>query len=508
MSFIKFLIDKFFFYLKTLCYNLFIVSFKNFKKSILKTFFIYLRTFLYSIYYTFYKKNQLSVDELSLLKKSYITYNTLLLKNVLQDFYYSDFKLAVFILKMFLKSFNYLLFNLVSFKPKINYKLESSKHGFYLKYTQTINNQHYYWRNLFNSVWGFLWLSIRFWILPLTVAFLIVYYLSVVRLLPFNKIIFVWLCVGMFCYWLLSGFVFFIKKYQYGKYTSVIQRFWRRSYILFWVLEAFLFLIFFYFTINSSSEPVYMYDQSNIFKTHLFSWRFFLIKLLPLTFLIVVTYIYLVSLKWNVFSKNLIILLLLTLILTYVVWLEFYQFFHIVNFYSNLFWVYDIQDHTWVLENEPRRTRMVNHYNALLMILKFWHIIFIYIFWIFSILRWFEFKRVRYPLFSANFQNFIILYLFAWVSMYPWFKFYFRKFLDIPYYWFYLNNRLYGLRFFTVDLKLICYGIYLQFKDWTVFNYFSEYPFFYWVAFNSTNGFYGFKKHFVKNEIIKDLISV
>lgn len=468
----------------------------------------YLRLFMEFIYFTFYHEIKNDLEEVKTLKKTYKTENNLLVKVNFQKNYYSDEKLLRALILLVMKSFSYPLFKRNSFKTKLSYKLEVSNHGFYLHYNSNKNKYYYYWKNLFMSVWRSLWRAVRFWIVPLVVLFLIVYYLSVVRVLPFNKILFVWLCIGMFAYWLFSGFVFFVKKYQFGKYTSAVQRFWRRSYILFWILEAFVFSIFFYFTINSSAEPFYMYDQSQIFKTHLFSWRLFLFKLLPLTFLIIISYLYLVSLKWNVFSKNIIILLILTLVLTYVVWIEFYQFFHIVNFYSNLFWVYDIQDHTWVLENEPRRTRMVNHYNALLMILKFWHIVFIYIFWIFSVLRWFELKRVRYPLFSANVQNFIILYLFAWVSMYPWFKFYFRKFLDIPYYWFYVNNRMYSLRIFTGDIKLIVYGFFNQLHTSDKFISFVEYPFFYWTLFNVDSGFYGFKKHFIKNDIVTTLINL
>jgi hypothetical protein len=56
-------------------------------------------------------------------------------------------------------------------------------------------------------------------------GFLIIYFTLVLKSLPFNKIVFCWIAVTMFGYWLISGFVFFIKKYQFGKYTSVIQRF-------------------------------------------------------------------------------------------------------------------------------------------------------------------------------------------------------------------------------------------------------------------------------------------
>lgn len=90
-----------------------------------------------------------------------------------------------------------------------------------------------------------------------------------------------------------------------------------------------------------------------------------------MTFLIVVGYLFLISLKWSVFSKNVVFLFILTVVLTYVVWLEFYQFFHILNYYGNLFWVYDVDEHLWSLETEPRHTRISNHYVSILMILKF-----------------------------------------------------------------------------------------------------------------------------------------
>jgi hypothetical protein len=362
---------------------------------------------------------------------------------------------------------------------------------------------------LFNAAWAYIWKGVRYWALGLILGITVFYYLSVIRLLPVNKVLFEWVCILMFLYWLISGFVFFIKKYQFGKYTSVVQRFWRRSYILFWILEGYLFLIFFYLTVNASAESFYMYDQTQIYKTHLYSWRFFLLKLLPITFLIVIGYIYLLSLRSIVFSKNVLFLFLLTAVLTYVIWLEFYQFYHILHFYGNLFWVYDIDDHTWNLELEPRRTRIVNHYTTILMILKFWHIVFIYGFWVFFLLRVSELNRVRYPLLSANLQNFIVLYIFAWVSMYPWIKFYFRKFLDNPYYWFYLNNHQIGFRVFWNDLKLIFYS----FTNFDFFNHylkttllFKNFAFFYWQTYNADFHFDGYKKHFIRNQIVSALL--
>jgi hypothetical protein len=351
----------------------------------------------------------------------------------------------------------------------------------------------------------YFWNAVRFWIIPLCLLLIIVYMFLVLKALPFNKVMFAWIGILMFSYWLLSGFVFFFKKYQFSKYTSVVQRFWRRTYILFWLIEGGTFLVFLFFTINASQESFYMFDQISFFKSHLYSWKLFFLKIFPLVLLIIFTYLLMLSLKWNLFSKHSLWLLLITFFLTYTVWLEFYQFFHVLNFYANLNWVYDLDDHSWSLELEARKTRMVNHYVMVLIVLKFWHIIFIYGFWLFFVLRSLETKRIRYPLLSANFQNFLILYIFAWVFMYPWFKFFFRRFLDAPYYWFYINNRRLMFRIFFYDFKLIYYGV-VSYKDHLNLTIFSNYNFYYFKISDITNNYEFFRKNYIKNNIINSLI--
>lgn len=301
--------------------------------------------------------------------------------------------------------------------------------------------------------------SIESWILPIIGAYLVILYLMVNRCMPFNKTMFIWFVIIMFGYWLISGFVFFIKKYQFSKFTSAIQRFWRRSYILFWLIEFSLFSVFFYLTLNSNNESWYMYDQLQINKTGVFSWRTFLIKIFPLTLLLIVGYLLLLGLKWNIFNKHILWLFVLTNVLLYIIWSEFYQFFHAVNFYGNFNWTFDADEKVWSLELELRKTRTLNHYVMLMVMLKFWHIVVIFLIWIFFILRSLEIGRVRYPLYSANLQNFLILYLFAWVMMFPWLKFILRKYLDMPYYWFYVNNRELSSRTFFGDFSIYYYAL-------------------------------------------------
>lgn len=341
------------------------------------------------------------------------------------------------------------------------------------------------------------WSKFSLWFIPIILGVTVLYWSMILRVLTFNKVVIVWIILFMVAYWLLSGFVFFFKKYQYGKYTSAIQRFWKRSFMLFWLLETCLLSVFIYLTFVASQESFYMFDQVQIYKTHLFSWRLFFLKIVPLVILLVGCYFLILTLKWNVFSKYSIWLLILTLGLTYVFWLEFYQFYHIVNFYGNLNWLFDVDERVWTLELEPRRTRMVNNYVMWLLMLKFWHLIFVYIFWIFFVLRGWEIKRARYPLLAANFQNLLILYLMSWLTMYVWVKFFFRKFMDLPYSWFYVNNRSMFWRIFYNDIKVYWYGL-LQLGLIGGKSSYVTYPFFYWIESIKSSDYVNTQKHFIK----------
>lgn len=322
--------------------------------------------------------------------------------------------------------------------------------------------------------------GIRYWLFSLIIFLVTYYYLLHVKLLTFLKINTQILFVVMFLYWLISGFVFFIKKYQFSKYTSVVQRFWKRSYAIFWMLETIVFLIFFYLTMNSSEEPVYMYDQIKIYKTHLFSWRWFIVKLVPCILLLLLSYYILLQIKWGLFFRNSTFIFIITIIIIYSVWLEFYQFFHIINWYSNFFWIYDYDENLWYLDLDIRRTRLINNYTALCLMAKFWHLIFIFVFWIFTILRLNEMERITYQLYSANLQNFIILYIMSWLYMFPWFKYLFRKYLDFSYYWFFVNFRDLGVRIFFNDLYLFYFNLIKFNKIILLYNFFYN-DFFYWI---------------------------
>lgn len=312
-----------------------------------------------------------------------------------------------------------------------------------------------------NFLIGFksMWLSLRFWILPLYLGIFSFMYMSFLRLVSFN--ILTVKCIMLFgvFYWLFSGFVFFIKKYQYRYFTSSLQRFWKRCYAIFWMLEFYTFSVFLYFTLMANQEPFLMYDNAQIFKTHLFSWRYFMLKMFPLTMLIMLTYFVIISTKWTSISKIDVFLMTITLLLVYIAWLEFYQFFHVISYYGNFVWKLSEDANYWFLENELKRTRINNHFLTICLIAKFWHLVFALVFWMFFVVRGLEMGRVRYPLLVANYQNFIFVYILSWLYMYPWVKYVVLKLFNTPYYWFFVNNKRNIMYIISHDIYVTFYTL-------------------------------------------------
>jgi len=474
--------------------------------------------FYYIVYMLYYFYSYLvSNNNLNYFNFTYLSENKI--KNTTNYSYYFQKKKWLFLNKnkfFFFIDFIYSIFlgfpfsknNMNSFNFRIKSRLKQVNWSFYNDLHEIKNSTNFFNYYFVHYLSGlrFIWNGLKYWILGLVLGLSSFYYLTYIRLLPFNKIIFEWLLIIMFLYWLLSGFVFFIKKYQYSKFTTVIQRFWKRSYILFWIIESGVFLVFFFLTMNAPDEPIYMYDQAKLFKTHLFSWRVFLLKIVPVITMMILGYYLLLSLKWTNFSKQVPMLVAITLILIYVFWLEFYQFFHIISYYGSLIWSFDSDEFLWNLDIDFKRTRIINNLTTICLLAKFWHLVFIFVFWIFFMLRINEIGRVRYPLLAANLQNFIILYLMSWLYMFPWLKFAFRRHLETQYYWFFYNSRRLGVRVFFNDIQLFIIGIFKNLSFNNVFH-FNSGLFYYWFESSTELGLLQYKKFIIRDFIINSLNS-
>jgi hypothetical protein len=67
--------------------------------------------------------------------------------------------------------------------------------------------------------------------------------------------------------------------------------------------------------------------------------------------------------------------------------------------------------------------------------------------------------------------------------MYPWFKYVAKKFLEMPYFWFYVNNRRLSVYIFFNDLKLFYSNI---LNNFTTYLFNTEYR----LGFSSLDFYY------------------
>lgn len=324
---------------------------------------------------------------------------------------------------------------------------------------------------------GYAWISVyynalRTLILPLIIAVacagLLINFFTIncVRQLA------VWAVIGLLFFWLISGFNFFLKRYRFGKFSSAIQRFWKRTNVYFWLIEGFLFSLFFYYYLNSSQEPLYMYDEANLNQLLTFSLTTTFYSYTLLVFLIFYSFYILLNLV-NFNTRQLTAHLgLATVVLLYVYLLESYQFYYVItSFYEN-FWVFDNTQNTWVLEVETPRVRVKQQYLILALIAKYWHFLFIFLSWLFFFVKSFEQKRVSYTLFAVNVQNLLILFvlniLFAAQSI----KWVFRRFLDSTYYWFFTDTNQWSAAFVVSELQALMSALFIHAFRFHIFFYF------------------------------------
>lgn len=252
---------------------------------------------------------------------------------------------------------------------------------------------------------------------------------------PFFKLIFIWASFLFLMYILVSGFNFFGKKYMYNRYTESLQRFWKRSFSLFWLLEGFVFIAFVYLTFNSSSEVVYSYDLQFFFKTHLVSFRFFFFNLILINFLL-----------FNFFFLNILIknktfnfLFFLTSFGVVILFLiETIQFLSLLNHIFFFDWIFN-QNNEFSLDSDLRKSRIVNSYIFLLGGAKYLHVIFIFFIWFFNFSKSFENNENKYYILSSCIQNTLILFFLNIISLYSVIKYYIRTYLYNNYFWFFLD---------------------------------------------------------------------
>lgn len=266
----------------------------------------------------------------------------------------------------------------------------------------------------------------------------------------------IWYVVVALAFGLFSGFNFFIKRYQYGKFTSAVQRFWKRTNAYFWLLEGFLFLIFFYYYLNSSQEPHYMFDESALNQNQL-------VSVLSSGFESYVVLLYLIAhlqycqLKLPTMQQRQLWthFLIITAGMLFILLNESYQFYYAVNKFTEYTWVFSEVDNTWSQDVDISRLRVKYQYLIFCLLLKYWHFIFIFLSWVFIVLKCWELNKVSYNLLALASQNALILFCLNLFFYFNWAKWLVRRFYDTAYYWFFTNPNEFFFESFLNEITLL-----------------------------------------------------
>lgn len=229
-------------------------------------------------------------------------------------------------------------------------------------------------------------------------------------------------------YFFLNTWFYFYNIYRYSKYTSVIQRFWKRTYMLFWLIEFFLFAIYIYLYFISPSEGYYFYSSSN----SNFIQNQFLAYDGSIYFLIVILCIISNAGLFCIKNNNNIIFFyiwyIIFIIYSYILFYEFYKamsslfLINRICFTENLlkqnsfYFTKDtntISLHSNLVSDDVILYRIFTYFNIITIFLKFWHIFFIYSVYILTTISFLKKNLPSFDSVSIICQNNIYVFLFA-----------------------------------------------------------------------------------------------
>lgn len=274
-------------------------------------------------------------------------------------------------------------------------------------------------------------------------------------------------------YILISTYFNFSKTYAVSKYTSQTQRFWKRTFGVFWGLEFTLFTIYMYLTLISPAELAMqainhkeIITGLNVVKTSQYHLLYILV-LIFLNFLYICT---IILKKKNNFHFIRLFFFAINFAYCFILYYEFLKFYYAAGWgthtvhaaqkafttkthYSgftytatNTYNKREVSFNKIRLPNELNNAwnevvyekqwlRTFRHFLYVMLLLKFWHIFFIYVYFLLSLFKFLETGYISFDSISSNHQNTVYLiwfYLFSYLLVIKK-KIYF--FLTFIYYW-------------------------------------------------------------------------
>ena len=277
---------------------------------------------------------------------------------------------------------------------KLKFKITSQLINFKTNYLDTkLNNKTIKSKFLFQSstkIRSTLY-NYRFNIFLFFFLFATLYHFFFLSLANQNVLCLIYLTLGATVYLFFSGFIYFIKLYAYNRFTGFIQDFWRLSLTVFWLIEGSLLLVILFALSFGPLLPYHMYRNEvklGCEYVQYISFESFIIKHLPLVFLVIITT---KDDDEQTSFESLTLLLASSIIITWVLIDEFYLLFHITNIFMRETPVYIWGSKKWSLSHAVLwRTKMWASYFGICTFTKFLHIVFaayFILFWVTATLK-------------------------------------------------------------------------------------------------------------------------
>jgi hypothetical protein len=217
-----------------------------------------------------------------------------------------------------------------------------------------------------------------------------------------------------------------------------------------------------------------MYDYSSLNQELLIQLKTSYKNLILISLAIYFSFIITLNNNFLNFYQNIVLLILISINIFYMLYIETYQFIYIISIFSEKQWIFEEEDNYWVLEFEQNNLRVKQHYFIFCLIAKFWHFIFIFISWFFFIIKSIENNKINYNILGYNTQNLIILYFLNLFCLIQWFKFLFKKFIEVIYYWFFID---FDEKFFTIITNEVIITLKHLFFNYDIINYYNKLKF-------------------------------
>lgn len=242
---------------------------------------------------------------------------------------------------------------------------------------------------------------------------------------------------------------FFHKTYQYSRYTTQTQRFWKRALFLFWSIEGFLFGILVYLWLISPEQTSTWFNHRGQLQSGSVDCYALFISNLPLLLLLLLWKFFLLAKKELNTLQRLVVVFVSAILLVQQLINEYTLFVAALSSYnattssfksqmlleasarslhsntgvdgfnSNASWASSTTENATACSPEANTARF---FKIFIVLVKFWHIVFIAAFFLFFVNKFLETGSFSYDMISSIAYNFLYLVVFNVATWAPQIK--------------------------------------------------------------------------------------